>query len=285
MTIRRPLVLWTGVLLFATMTTELLAQSGRGAAKQNDMPNGQPFQQIQTQLDALDQRILAMQTKINGVEASLQAQVSAISSSYASLQGWIDSVDAALASINNRVDAHQAMIAALQEAVGSLQASLAAVQTELTGLQAGIDANTAAIVALQAQAAQLQALISGHTAQIATLQGQVMSTNEFLATMQNATCSAQQAIGDIGPSGAITCMTPSAGSELLAKQLAFSFGPNALRTLEVVCPTGYRAVSGGYDGAWGITVVSAFTTSASYVVRVQSSFVSSTIQVLATCTK
>jgi ABC-type transporter Mla subunit MlaD len=268
------------------MTTELTAQSGRGAAKQNDVPNGKPFQQIQAQLDALDQRILAMQTQINGVEASLQAQIGAISSSYASLQRWIDSVDAALASIDSRVDANHAMIAALNEAVGSLQASLAAVQTELAGLQAGADANTAATLALQAQAAQLQTLITAHTTQIATLQGQVASTNEFLATMVNATCSAQQAIGDIGPSGSIMCMTPSAGGvELLMTQFAWNFGPNALRTFELFCPAGYRAVSGGYDGAFGIAVVSAFTNPTSYVVRVQSPWVNSSIQVLATCVK
>lgn len=292
MTTRRPLVPWTGVMFFALMTTELLAQSGPGAAaKQNDTPNGKPFQQIQTQLDAMDVRIQALQVQINSVESAVQKQLAGIQASYASLSGWIDSVDAALASIGNRLDANDASIAAHQGAIGLLAGSLAAVQMELTTLQSQVSAyssdtsaNTAAILALQEQAVDLQELIDEHAGQIAILQGQISSVHEFLTTMANATCAVGEAISDVGAGGSITCMT-TAGLDVQMTEMSWNFGPNTLRTFELFCPAGYKAVSGGYDGAWGITVVSAFPRPSSYVVRVQSPFVSSTIKVFATCAR
>jgi septal ring factor EnvC (AmiA/AmiB activator) len=291
MTIRRSLVPWTGVLLFAMATTELMAQSGRGAARQNELPSGKPFQQIQTELDAVNQRIQALQLYVNGVETSLKTQIAGINASYDALHTWIDSVDRALTSLDARVDANQALIAAHQSVIGSLEASLVGIQTDLTALQNQLvagstdpDANTAAILALQEQAAGLQKLIDEHSGQIAILQGQIASVSQFLTAMATATCGVGEAISDIGAGGLITCTT-TAGLDVRVTQMAWNFGPNVLKTFEVPCPAGYKAVSGGYDGAYGIAVVSAFPNPTSYLIRVQSPFVNSSIQVFATCAR
>ena len=289
MTTQRSLVAWTGVLLLA-MTTELIAQS-RGSSNEGSTPNGRPFQQIQSQFDAMNQRIIQLQVQINSVEAKLQAQIDGINELYAPLQNWIDSVDTAIASLNSRMDADQAMIAAHQAAVGALQASLVSVETELAWLQnqvasygSSTDANTSAVLALQAQVAELKALINEHAGQIAALQGQVNSIDEFLTAMVDASCAVGEAISDVGVGGKITCLA-SGGVDLVATQLIWNFGPNVLRTFELDCPAGYKAVSGGYDGAYGMSVVSAFPKPTSFVIRVQSPLVNSAIQVIATCVK
>jgi septal ring factor EnvC (AmiA/AmiB activator) len=277
---------WTTLAVTVCMSSEVAAQTGKGST-----PNGRPFQQVQSQFSGVYQRIHDLQTHITDVETGLQRQIADINASLLASSGVVASLDDAVASINKQMAANAATVAALAAALGSLDATLAAVKGELAMLQAQVAAgsgdaaeNTAAILALQAQVTQLQAAISSHTSRISALESQTALTSQFLTNMANGTCAVGQAIADIGLQGALTCVTPAGGTDLVAAQLTWAFGAGT-HGIVVNCPLGYKTSGGGFDGAAGLTVVGSFPTATAYVVRVSSSAPSASIQAFAKCVK
>src|SRR5687768_940416 len=109
MTIQRSLVAWTGVVLIV-MTTNVVAQNAKNSSSQGNTPNGKPFQQIQSQFAAMNQRITAVETQIDSVERSLQQQINAINTSIGGFQAWVASVNDAITALNNRNAANEALI-------------------------------------------------------------------------------------------------------------------------------------------------------------------------------
>lgn len=256
--------LGAAVLLLVVMNTALEAQGRSGNS--TGLPQGKPFQQIQSQLDAVTQRIAAVETQVAALEAGLETELASINASVSALQSWAGTVDGALALLVAQGQANAAAIAALDTSIASLESALAGVRADL--LTALTQGQLDAARALQDEAARLQARIDAQTEQITTLQGQMSSAQAFLDTIAGGTCAAGQAVADIAPTGALTCMTPSAGGvQVFTVQRGFAFS-SGLHSFTATCPLGMVTVGGGYDGVAGVTLVGSFPTETAWVVRV-----------------
>ncbi len=234
------------VMLVGTSAAFAQGKSTTSQSQSSTLP-GTPFQEMQTQLSAIElqlqamsQQIQALQTQINSVESNLQSQINTINATLVSLQTQITDGAAATASLAARVTANEASIAALQAAVAALQAQLDTAQTLIAG-QAGD------ITALQGQANSLQTLINAHTSQITALQQQTAALAQFQANLVNGNCQTGEAIRDIAPGGFIVCTQAGGGSLQTVTRTAGAFLFNGTNYVSVSCPAGYVATGSGFS--------------------------------------
>lgn len=243
---RRKLMASQLVVVMLVGTSAAFAQ-GKSTTSQSSTLPGTPFQEMQTQLSAIElqlqamsQQIQALQTQITSVESNLQSQINAINATLVSLQTQITDGAAATASLDARVTANDASIVALQTAVAALQAQLDAAQALIAG-QAGD------ITALQGQANSLQTLINAHTSQITALQQQTVGLAQFQANLVNGNCQTGEAIRDIAPGGFIVCTQAGGGNLQTVTRTAGSFLFNGTNYISVNCPAGYVATGSGFS--------------------------------------
>ena len=232
-----------GVILLVTSTA--FAQ-GKSAASQNTTQSGTPFQQILSQVAAIElqlqvmgQQIQALQTQIAAVENHLQSQINAINTTLIGLQAQVTEGVATTASLAARVTANDASIAALN-------ATVAALQTQVDAAQALIDGNTGDITALQGQVNRLHTLITAHSSQISALQQQTTALAQFQTNLANGTCLTGEAIKDIASGGFLVCTQSGGGSLQTVTRTVTSTLFTGTNFLAVACPAGYVATGSGF---------------------------------------
>lgn len=233
------------LVMMVTVTSSAFAQ-GRSAVTQDNTQQGTPFQQLQTQLSALEQQVQAMrqqiqelQTQIGQVESRLQAQITTINDTLTGLQAQITDGAETTASLATRIAANEAAIGALTGAVADLR-------SQLTATQALIAANTGDISALQGHVASLQTLISAHTSQITALQQQTAGLAQFQTNLANGSCTTGAAIQDIASGGFIVCTQTAGGALQTVTRTVTSTLFAGTNFLSVACPTGYVATGAGF---------------------------------------
>lgn len=219
---------------------------GRNAAIQNNTQQGTPFQQLQTQLSALEmqvqamrQQIQALQAQIGQVESRLQAEITAINGTLSTLQAQVTEGVETTMSLAARIAANEAAITALGNAVAALHSQLAAAEALIAG-------NTGDIVALQGHVASLQTLIAAHTSQITVLEQQTAGLALFQTNLVNGNCAAGAAIQDIASGGFIVCTQAGGGALQTVTRTVTSSLFTGTNYLTVGCPTGYVATGSGF---------------------------------------
>lgn len=235
----------TLVVMMVAVPDTAFAQ-GRSAAAQAGTQQGTPFQQLQTQVSALEAQVLAMrqqiqalQAQIGQVESWLQAQLTTINGTLATLQAQIAEGAGATASLAARMTANESAIAALTSAVAALRA-------QLESTEALIAANAGDLAALQSHAASLQTLIEAHGSQITALQQQTAGLAQFQANLASGSCLTGTAVQDVASSGFVVCTQTGGGAlQTLTRTVGTTLftGTNAL---SVGCPTGYVATGAGF---------------------------------------
>ncbi len=236
----------TLVLMLVAAPSTVAAQ-GRSAATQNQTQQGTPFQQMQTQLAALEAQVLAMrqqiealQAQISQVETSLQAQLTTINATLSTLQAQIAEQAETTASLAARIAANESAMAALTSAVSALSDQLAATE-------ALIAANAGDLAALRSHATSLQALIDAHTSQITVLQQQTAGLAAFQANLANGACVTGAAIQDIASSGFVVCTQTGGGALQTVTRTVGTTLFTGTNFLTVGCPAGYVATGSGFS--------------------------------------
>ncbi len=193
------------IILVASFFSMFLPQNALAA--KDKLPNGQPFQQLQSLIVAQDASIAANQAaiselnrdieavnlRIDGIDTELDsvgAQAAANSAEIADAILRIVATNVDLASLGDQVDGNSADIAALQEDIGELiarhQTDIAALYTELRDLQGQIDGlireNAALAGELSEQVAELRGLINDNTLATEPLLLDVISLNAQVST-------------------------------------------------------------------------------------------------------
>lgn len=181
---------------FAAAAMIVLAVTSAQAQKGKTVPNGQPFQALQAQIDALE-------TRVDGVEESIAA------------------LDARWRDAEARLDEQAGSLRALLDADAALQALVTALRRDST-----------------AHAAELEALR--------------LELNEKQAAIVQA-CAPGTSIRQVDPSGTVQCEVddaetgggaPIAIADFDSDNVSVAAGGS--RSVQKFCPSGYRAVSGGY---------------------------------------
>lgn len=235
------------VVMMGTVSSPAFAQ-GKNTAAQETTQQGTPFQQLQTQLAALElqmqamqQQIHTLQAQISHVEQWLQAQITTINTTLVAMQAQITDGAETVASLAARVAANESAIEALTGAVDSLRLQIAAAEALIAG-------NTGDIQALQSHITSLQTLITAHTSQITALQQQTAGLAQFQTNLANGTCATGAAIQDIASGGFIVCTQSGGGGG--AVQTLTRTVTSVLFTgtnfLSVACPAGYVATGSGF---------------------------------------
>lgn len=232
------------VMMVAVPHTAFL--QGRSAATQAAPQQGTPFQQLQTQLSALEAQVLAMrqqiqalQTQIGQVELWLQSQITTINATLSALQTQVSENADATASLAARITANESAIAALTSAVAALGSQLAATEALIAG-------NTGDLAALQSHAASLQTLIDAHTSQITVLQQQTAGLTQFQANLVNGNCVTGTAIQDVASGGFVVCTQTGGGTMQTLTRTVGTTLFTGTNFLSVGCPAGYVATGSGF---------------------------------------
>lgn len=233
------------VVMMVAASSPAFAQ-GRSAASQDGTQQGTPFQQLQTQLSALEmqveamrQQIQALQAQIGQVESWLQAQITTINGTLSTLQAQVTEGAETTASLAARIAANEAAIVALTSAVAALGSQLAAAEALIAG-------NTGDVVALQGHVASLQTLINAHTSQITVLEQQTAGLVQFQTNLVNGTCATGAAIHDIASGGFIVCTQAGGGALQTLTRTVTTTLFTGTNYLTVGCPTGYVATGSGF---------------------------------------
>ncbi len=233
------------VVVMVAVSSSALAQS-KSAVTQNTTQQGTPFQQLQTQLAALElqmaamsQQLQSLQAQIGQVESRLQAQITTINTTLFSLQSQVTDGAETTASLAVRIAANDAAIAALSNAVASLRAQLAAAEAAIAG-------NTGEISVLQGHVTSLQTLITAHTSQITALHQQSAGLAQFQTNLANGSCTTGAAIQDIASGGFIVCTQTGGGAMQTVTRTVTSTLFSGTNFLSVSCPTGYVATGSGF---------------------------------------
>lgn len=233
------------VVMMGAVSSPALAQ-GRSAAAQETTQQGTPFQQLQTQLAALElqmqtmqQQIHTLQAQISHVEQWLQAQITTINTTLGAMQAQITEGAETVASLAARIAANESAIEALHGAVDSLRLQVAATEALIAG-------NTGDILALRSHVTSLQTLITAHTSQITALQQQTAGLAQFQINLANGTCATGAAIQDIASGGFIVCTQAGGGAMQTVTRTVTSTLFTGTNFLSVACPAGYVATGSGF---------------------------------------
>lgn len=234
------------VAMMVTGSAPAYAQ-GKGVTAQNTTQQGTPFQQLLSQVTALETQVAAMslqiqalQTQVGQVESRLQAQITTINTTLLNLQTQITEGAETTASLAARMAANDAAIAALTTAIADLRAQLAAAEALIAG-------QTGDIAALQLHAGGLQSLITTHTSQITTLQQQTAILAQFQSNLASGACITGAAIQDIASGGFIVCsQAGGTGAMQTVTRTVSSTLFHGANYLSVSCPTGYVPTGSGF---------------------------------------
>jgi peptidoglycan hydrolase CwlO-like protein len=238
----------SAIVLIAVMSTSIAyAQNG------TNLPNGRPFQQIETQLTEVQQQMEAMQQQMQAMQEQLQALQTRVDAIESNLQTEMAGIYSRLDGLQNQIVTVADGVAALQdhmadtdEAIAALNAAVADLRSQLEAVQAQIADNTGDIASLRKQAGSLQTLIALHQSQIAGLTNQNSQINEFLTNMVNATCQGGQAISNIGAGGIIACTQAGGTLSSYTTFMGGSMSANGVIPMNVSCQPGYIVTGGGY---------------------------------------
>ena len=241
----RTLIAAVLMVMAGAVTSPALAQ-GKSAAAQETTQQGTPFQQLQSQLAALElqmqamhQQMLSLQAQIAHVEHWVQTQITTINTTLSALQAQMTDGAETVASLAARVSANESAIEALTGAVDSLRVQVAAAEALIAG-------NSGDIQALQSHVTSLHTLITAHTSQITALQQQTAGLQQFQTNLANGACATGAAIQVIASGGFIVCTQSGGGAmQTLTRTVASSLftGTNFL---SVACPAGYVATGSGF---------------------------------------
>src|SRR5262245_14485141 len=238
----RAMFIATLIALSAARMAEAQA-NGKSTTSQGALPNGKPFQQIQSQFTQVQQDIDALQARVDAVEATLQTEINAIYERIGQMQGQLDTLADAVNALRQRVTDNETAIARLNLAIAALQAQLDSAQAQLAA-QAG------SIQVLANQVSALQTLITLHESQIASLQTENVRVTQFLTNLTNGSCQTGQAIRAVGSTGIAACSSAGASSggalTSYTTQVLGYMLPNSATSMSVGCQAGYVVTGGGY---------------------------------------
>ena len=213
----------------ATVLIVLAATDASAQKSKGSTPNGKPFVALQAQIDALEAQV-----------ASVEASIDALDAQWREAEARLDEQDATLQELIEADRALQELISALQEKAGTLETrleDLAVVEAQLAALELEVDEKQAAIIQSCAPGSSIR---------------QISSTGTVACEPDDA-----------GAGGGITFTTTDFST------LNLNVAANSNRVATMFCPSGYRALSGGYtkgtlgtvtadipDGnGWRVTVV------------------------------
>jgi uncharacterized coiled-coil protein SlyX len=210
---------------FAVLVSVLVLTAGSFPSAQKDqLPNGRPFQVLQTQIDNLDtvlaQQIAGLQTQLAGLAgrvdaveqhnviqgqllSSLQAAVVLIEQRMmsaegrlANLEAWKAAQDALLTGLNNAIATLQNQVAqqgaTLQTQINNLftlhnlqQQAITVLQSQAGSLQGQINTINATLAVVSTASTDQQNQISLLQSQLGSIQGQLNTANFNLAATRN----------------------------------------------------------------------------------------------------
>ena len=203
----------------------LLAVAGTSAQNaKGSTPNGRPFVALQTQIDALETRMTVVEESIDTLDARWQEAEARLDTHAGSLQALVEAD------------------AALQELMSALRAQIEALEIRLATLEGDVAGLSSATSELAALKAQLEAL--------------KLEVNEKQAAIVQS-CAPGSSIRQVDATGAVACEVDdvstgggAAASIVLAdyssENVMVNLNPGASKSQPVFCPSGYKAISGGY---------------------------------------
>jgi hypothetical protein len=106
------------------------------AAPKNDLPQGKPFQNLQSQIDQLQADMEALIGRVNSIEerfAAIESAIADLQAQNQELQYQISSNDADIDSLQAQIDYNNNLIAMMQAELEQLQADLALKQNLING--------------------------------------------------------------------------------------------------------------------------------------------------------
>ena len=208
---------------FSAAAIILLAATGASAQKaKGNTPNGTPFVALQTQIDALETRMTAVEESITTLDARWQEAEARLDSQAGSLQALVEADRA------------------LQELMSALRARIEALETRLDTLEGDVAELSSMTNELAALTAQLEAL--------------KLEVNEKQAAIVQS-CAPGSSIRQVTATGKVACEVDdaSAGVGAAAPLVLTDYStdnvtvnPGTSKSLPVFCPSGYKAISGGY---------------------------------------
>jgi hypothetical protein len=227
---------------------------GESGTNKGNTPQGRPFQHIQGQISALQEKLAAVQAQVKAIEQRLQVQIDDIRSRIVSLEGGmgplrdrVQSVEQAVGLLQNRVAANEESIVALKNAVSALEG-------ELDTLRGQVGQNSEDIALLDAQITSVGNSIRDHGLRISSLEDEIALARDFLAAMVNSSCVAGQAARAVSPNGILVCTSiggggGGSGTLHTVRQLAlFDLPPSTGKFMEVSCGNpADRLTGGGYS--------------------------------------
>lgn len=135
MSIKRAILLTTVALfLFAGLCSAVQAKSG--VSDGTSLPNGKPFQTIQSNLDSLQGQIDTLVGRVDSLEGradALEAAVIALQEQDILLQAQIDSNDGDIAALQGLMANHALLIAAMQDQIDNINDALDLKQNIIDG--------------------------------------------------------------------------------------------------------------------------------------------------------
>ncbi len=211
--------------VWAIVATVMIVFAATGANAQKakgSTPNGRPFVALQAQIDALETRLTVVEESIGTLDARWQEAEARLESHAGSLQALVEAD------------------AALQELMSALRAQIEALETRLASLEgdvAGLSSSTSELAALKAQLEALK-----------------LEVNQKQAAIVQS-CAPGSSIRQVNATGAVACEVDDAstgGGAAAPIVLAdystenVTVNPGASKSQPVFCPSGYKAISGGY---------------------------------------
>ncbi|MCJ7484370.1 MAG: hypothetical protein MUO31_15580 [Thermodesulfovibrionales bacterium] len=242
---KKKLVLLIAAVMATSMPTSVLYAKS-GVSDNTALPNGKPFQTIQTTLDSLQSQIFVLVGATETTEA--------------------------------RLDALEAAVLALQERDAELLILIENNDGDIADLEAEVAGNTALIVAMQIEVDDL-------TATVALKQNIIDGTcpsGEFLVAV-NEDGSVMCRTDEIGTVGTLSSYRAFNYIDL---SMANPFGDSDYGTVSATCDTGYTLTGGGFDtDSDMVYVYSSLPSGKSWSVTAinNTPFVGTSIQVYATC--
>jgi uncharacterized coiled-coil protein SlyX len=208
---------------FSTAAIILLAATGASAQNaRSSTPNGRPFVALQTQIDELETRTTAVEESIATLDARWQEAEARLDSQAGSLQALVDADRA------------------LQELMSELRGRIEALETRLDTVEDDL------------------AELSATTNELATLKAQLealkLEVNEKQAAIVGS-CAPGSSIRQVNTTGTVACEVDdvSAGGGAAPALVLNDYttenvvvSPGATKSLSAFCPSGYKAISGGY---------------------------------------